>query len=181
MQQEDSYLSSYVAPVILPELCVYVFSTMTSIRNISYLILSYVPAILMLTTSTNLLLSITIRVMVSVTLQEHYYTLIFLFLTLMNCSSPTSGVVCFFPNFLAFFPEPHEKKNKYCRNCQCPPESLFHHHEALNTKAADYWRLKRASLILIVYYFVKMSEKKPYLSIALWWKCVSLLQQVISK
>ena len=42
MQQEDSYLLSYVAPVILPELCVYVFSTMTSIRNISYLILSSV-------------------------------------------------------------------------------------------------------------------------------------------
>ena len=41
VQQEDSYPSSYVAPVILPELCIYVFSTMTNIRNISYLILSY--------------------------------------------------------------------------------------------------------------------------------------------
>ena len=43
----------------------------------------------------------------------------------------------FFSYFSSFFLEPHEK-NKYCRNCQCPPESLFHHHEALNTKAADY-------------------------------------------
>ena len=42
VQQEDSYPSSYVAPVILPEQCIYVFSTMTSIRNISYLILSSV-------------------------------------------------------------------------------------------------------------------------------------------
>ena len=41
MQQEDSYPSSYVAPVILPELCINVFPTITSIRNISYLILSY--------------------------------------------------------------------------------------------------------------------------------------------
>ena len=41
MQQEDSYPSSYVAPVILPELCINVFPTKTSIRNISYLILSY--------------------------------------------------------------------------------------------------------------------------------------------
>ena len=40
VQQEDSYPSSYVAPVILPELCFNVFPTITSIRNISYLILS---------------------------------------------------------------------------------------------------------------------------------------------
>ena len=89
---------------------------------------SIMPAILMLTTSTNLLLSITIRVMVSVTLREHYYTLIFMFLPL---------AWCVFFSFFLFFPEPHEK-NKYCRNCQCPPASLFHCHKALNTKAADY-------------------------------------------
>ena len=46
---------------------------------------SIMPAILMLTTSTNLLLSITIRVMVSVTLWEHYYTLLFMFLPLAWC------------------------------------------------------------------------------------------------